>query len=401
LQLSVCHIATLPLCYLPPATCHFNIYLMKIEQIDLYHISQLLVSPFRTSFGVQEQRDCLLLALHSEGLTGWGECVATNDPGYCYETVQTAWHILSDFLIPAVLRQQLAEPADLLPLLVPVRGHPLAKAALDQAVWDVAAQREGISLAQLLARPYAEGPRQRVKVGVSVGIQPGIEATIEVIAGYVAQGYGRIKLKIKPGIDVELARAVRQTFPHLPIMLDANSAYTLADTPTLQAMDDLDLLMIEQPLAHDDIYQHSRLRPLLQTPLCLDESITGLAQAELARDLQACAIINVKPGRVGGWTIARQIHDLGREAGMGLWVGGMLETGVGRAAQLALAALPGFTLPGDISATERYYAPDITAPFYLNREDSTISVPTSPGLGIEIDWQQLTAVTLRRASFRV
>ncbi len=373
---------------------------MKIEKIDLYHISQQLVSPFRTSFGVQEQRDCLILALHSEGLTGWGECVATNDPGYCYETVQTARHILTDFLIPAVLGQQLAKPADLLPLLAPVRGHPLAKAALDQAVWDVAAQREGVSLAQLLARPYAEGPRDRVKVGVSVGIQPSIKATIQVIEGYVAQGYGRIKLKIKPGIDVELAQAVRQAFPDLLLMLDANSAYTLADAPTLQRMDDLDLLMIEQPLAYDDIHQHGQLRPLLQTPLCLDESITSLAQAELARDLQACDIINVKPGRVGGWTVARQIHDLGRKAGLGLWVGGMLETGIGRAGQLALAALPGFTLPGDISATERYYVPDITAPFYLNREDSTISVPADPGLGVEVDWGQLTAVTRHKASFR-
>jgi o-succinylbenzoate synthase len=213
----------------------------------------------------------------------------------------------------------------------------------------------------------------------------------------VAQGYGRIKLKIKPGIDVELARAVRQAFPRSTH--DAGRQFSLhaGRRPTLQALDDLDLLMIEQPLAHDDIYQHSRLRPLLQTPLCLDESITGLAQAELARDLQACAIINVKPGRVGGWTVARQIHDLGREAGLGLWVGGMLETGMGRAAQLALAALPGFTLPGDISATERYYVPDITAPFHLNREDSTISVPTGPGLGVEIDWGQLTAVTQRQA----
>ncbi|MFO7538471.1 MAG: o-succinylbenzoate synthase [Chloroflexota bacterium] len=373
---------------------------MKIERIDLYHISQRLVTPFRTSFGVQEQRDCLILALHSEGLTGWGECVATNDPGYCYETVQTAWHILSDFLIPRLLGQQVIKPADLAPLLAPVRGHPLAKAALDQAVWDVAAQREGVSLAHLLAKPYAEGTRERVKVGVSVGIQPSIEETVRVIERYVEQGYGRIKLKIKPGIDVALAQAVRRTFPQLPLMLDANSAYTLADAPTLQALDDLDLLMIEQPLAHDDIYQHSRLRPLLQTPLCLDESITGLAQAQLACALRACDIINVKPSRVGGWTTARQIHDLGRETGLGLWVGGMLETGIGRAAQLALAALPGFTLPGDISASERYYVPDITAPFHLNREDSSISVPTGPGLGVTVDWAQLTAVTQRKASFR-
>ena len=371
---------------------------MKLERIDLYHISQQLVSPFRTSFGVQEQRDCLILAAHSEGLIGWGECVATNDPGYCYETAVTAWHILTEFLIPRVLGQPLATPADLAPLLAPVRGHPLAKAALDQAVWDLAAQQQGISLAHLLATPYAEGARERVKVGVSVGIQPSIAATLDVIEGYVAQGYGRIKLKIKPGIDVALARSVRQAFPDLPLMLDANSAYTLADAPTLQALDALDLLMIEQPLAYDDIYQHGQLRPLLQTPLCLDESITTLAQAQLAVDLAACDIINVKPGRVGGWTTARQIHDLGQKHGLGLWVGGMLETGIGRAGQLALAALPGFTLPGDISASARYYVPDITPPFTLNAEDSTISVPTKPGLGVEIDWDQLTAVTQRQIS---
>lgn len=369
---------------------------MKIEQIDLLHISLPLVSPFVTSFGAQQQRDCLLVAVHSEGLTGWGECVATNDPGYSYETVQTAWHILNDFLVPALLRAPLPNHEQLPQHLSFVRGHPLAKAALDQALWDLAAQREGISFAQKLAQPYDTPPRTRVKVGVSIGIQPSIGQTLETIAGYLAQGYGRIKLKIKPGHDLAFAQAVRQTFPNILLMLDANSAYHLSHTPTFQAMDDLKLLMIEQPLGHDDIYDHSLLQPQITSPICLDESILTPDHARAALALGACRVINIKPSRVAGWTMAREIHDICRAAHIPVWCGGMLETGIGRAAQLALASLPGFTLPGDISATARYYAEDIATPFYLNPEDSTINVPTAPGLGIEINHARLKAVTLRQ-----
>lgn len=373
---------------------------MKLERIDLYHISMPLVAPFGTSFGVQTERQCLILALHSEGLTAWGECVATNDPGYSYETAVTAWHVLADFLIPAVLGRDVQQPGDVQQWMRGVRGHPLAKATLDQAAWDLIAQRDGVSLAQKLAEPYEQGPRARVPVGVSVGTQPAIAQTLDVVAGYLAQGYGRIKLKIKPGHDLALAQAARRAFPDTPIMLDANSAYTLDDAPLFQAMDDLDLLMIEQPLGYEDIYEHSRLRPQIQTSLCLDESITSLAQARTALALGACDVINVKPSRVGGWTVARQIHDLCVANGIRLWVGGMLETGVGRAAQLALAALPGFTLPGDISATARYYAQDIATPFFLNADDSTITVPTAPGLGVEVDAARLSDVTLRKQSFQ-
>jgi O-succinylbenzoate synthase len=372
---------------------------MKIEAFELYYISQPLIRPFVTSFGPQLDRDCLLLSLHSEGLVGWGECVATNDPGYSYETAKTAWHILSDFLIPAMLGKELQEPQEIQSWLKFVRGHPLAKAALDQAAWDITAQRDGLSLAQKLAAPYDEGPRERVAVGVSIGIQPSIPETLDLIQQHIEKGYRRIKLKIKPGYDVQLARAVRENFPSLSFMLDANSAYSLQDTPTLQALDDFDLLMLEQPLGYDDIYNHSKLRPALKTPLCLDESIVSLDHAQFALEIGACDIINVKPSRVTGWTVARQIHDLGVKAGIGLWVGGMLETGVGRAAQLALASLPGFNLPGDISATERYYNPDIVAPFVLNSEDGTITVPNKPGLGIEIDFERLSHVILRRETF--
>jgi O-succinylbenzoate synthase len=287
----------------------------------------------------------------------------------------------------------------LAPLLSFVRGHPLAKATLDQAVWDVTAKRDGLSFAEKLAQPYPEGARKRVKVGVSIGIQPSIRETLHVIETHLQQGYDRIKLKIKPGHDVELARAACDAFPGVPIMLDANSAYRLGDASVFQAMDVLDLLMLEQPLGYEDIYDHSQLRPQIKTPLCLDESIHSADHARFAIAIGACDIINIKPSRVSGWTEARRIHDLGRSAGLGLWVGGMLETGVGRAAQLALASLPGFTLPGDISATERYYAHDIATPFFLNKEDSTIDVPAGPGLGMELDDERLQAVTLRQATF--
>jgi O-succinylbenzoate synthase len=373
---------------------------MKIERINLYHIRQRLVSPFVTSFGRQEERDCLILALHSEGLTGYGECVANHDPGYSYETTQTAWHILTDFLIPGVLNKELQEPEELQGWLTFVRGHPLAKAALDQAAWDITARRDGLSLAQKLAQPYAEGPRDRVKVGVSIGLQPSIEETLAVIQKHLDEGYRRIKLKIRPGHDLALAQAARREFPDTLIMLDANSAYRLEDASVFQAMDDLDLLMIEQPLAYEDIYDHSQLRPEIRTPLCLDESIHSADHARYALAIGACDIINIKPSRVSGWTEARKVHDLCRAHDIPVWCGGMLETGVGRAAQLALASLPGFTLPGDISATDRYYAHDIATPFHLNQEDSTITVPTGLGLGIEVDMDHLAAVTIRQASFK-
>ncbi len=374
---------------------------MIIEQIDLYHISQQLVSPFVTSFGRQRERQCLILALQADGLTGWGECVANSSPGYSYETTGTAWHILSEFLIPAVLGRDLEEPGQVGRWLNSVRGHPLAKAAIDQAAWDIVAQRDGVSFAQKLTEPYPEGPRKRVKVGVSIGIQPEVSETLAVIERHLDEGYQRIKLKIRPGHDLDLARAARRAFPQTSIMLDANSAFHLEDAPVFQAMDDLDLLMIEQPLGYEDIYDHSRLRPLIKTPLCLDESIHSTNHARYALAIGACDIINIKPARVSGWTEARALHDLCRAHQVPIWCGGMLETGIGRAAQLALASLPGFTLPGDISATERYYAEDIARPdFVLNAEDSTISVPDGPGLGVEVDMNRLRARTLRQDHFR-
>jgi len=375
---------------------------MIIDRIDLYHISQRLVSPFVTSFGSQLERQSLILTIYGEDLSGWGECVANSHPGYSYETAGTAWLVLSEFLIPAMLGKEWQEPEHLQKLFNAFRGHPLAKAALDQAAWDIVAKRDGLSFAQKLAEPYGEGPRERVEVGVSIGIQPSIDDTLVAIREYLDLGYRRIKLKIRPGHDLEVIRAVRAAFPSTPVMLDANSAYQLQDVAVFQAMDELELLMIEQPLHYEDIYYHSLMRPQLETPLCLDESIHSSDHAHYAIEIGACDIINIKPARVGGWTEARRVHDLCRQNNVPVWCGGMLETGIGRAGQLALASLPGFTLPGDISATSRYYTEDIATPdFVLNVDDSTIMVPDRVGLGVEIDSKRLRSATLRQESFHM
>lgn len=373
---------------------------MKIEQIELYHISMPLLHPFETSYGLETHRECILVAAHADGLVGWGEGVASARPDYSYETVGTCWHILSDFLIPGTLNQDWTEMEDLLALTAWVRGHQMAKAALQAAAWDLIAQRDAMSLAAKLAEPYQE-TRERVSVGVSIGIQPLIEDTLARIEWFLGEGYGRIKLKIKPGRDLDLARAARAAFPRVPLMLDANSAYTLADAPLFRSMDDLGLLMIEQPLAHDDIFEHSKLQSQLETPLCLDESVHTPAQAEWALEIDAGRIINIKPGRVGGLWEARQIHDICQAQNIPVWCGGMLETGIGRAANLAAASLPNFTLPGDISATERYWAQDIIEEvFTLNTEDSTITVPAGPGLGVTVSVPRIRKYQLRHELFR-
>ena len=369
---------------------------MNVQQIELFHLSMPLVHPFETSVGLETHRECILVAAHADGLIGWGECAAASRPTYSYETTDTAWHVLQDFLIPAVLGYEWEGMADFVARYTWVRGHPMAKAALQAAAWDLLAQLEGVSLAAKLAEAYPDGPRERVSVGVSIGIQPTIDGTLARIEQFVAQGYGRIKLKIKPGRDLDLARAVRAAFPTISLMLDANSAYTLADVSLFQQMDKLELLMIEQPLAHDDIFEHSKLQPQIQTPICLDESIHTPAQARWALEIDAGRIINIKPGRVGGLWEGRLIHDLCDERDVPVWCGGMLETGVGRAANLALASLPNFILPADISATERYWIEDIVSEsFALNAEDSTIDVPSKPGLGVTVDRARLGRYQLR------
>jgi O-succinylbenzoate synthase len=323
------------------------------------------------------------------GLTGYGECVADATPGYAYETTGTAWHILRDFLVPAILEQPLPEPSDFQAQVAGRRGHPMAKAGLELALWDLKGKVEGRSLREMLG-----GTRAAVDVGVSVGIQASPEDLVQAVSGYLAQGYRRIKIKIKPGRDVADARAVRQAFPGIRLQVDANSAYTLASARALYPLDDLDLLLIEQPLAEDDLWDHSRLQAVLRTPICLDESILSERHARQALEMGACRIINIKPGRVGGLSQAVAIHDLCRTQGVPVWCGGMLETGVGRAANLALASLPGFTLPGDVSASDRYYKRDITQERFTLNPDSTITVPAGPGLGVIVDPEALDRFTL-------
>ncbi|MBN1317808.1 MAG: o-succinylbenzoate synthase [Anaerolineales bacterium] len=374
---------------------------MKIDQIELYHLEMPLAHPFETSFGLEINRQCILVAARADGLVGWGECVAGDRPGYSYETMGTAWHVLSEFLIPDVLGKSWQNMAEFLALSEWVRGHQMAKACLQAAAWDLLAQRDNKSLAAKLAEPYAKGPKQRVEVGVSIGIQSTVQETLTRIQEFLDQGYGRIKLKIKPGRDLDLAQAAREKFPSTPIMLDANSAFTLSDASIFQQMDSLNLLMIEQPLAHDDIYQHSKLQALLKTPICLDESIHAPAQAEWALDIDAGRIINIKPGRVGGMWQGREIHDICRKRNLPVWCGGMLETGVGRAANLAMASLPNFRLHSDISETARYWKKDIIDElFTLNVEDSTITVPSGPGLGVTVNMERVRSYQLRYEAFR-
>jgi O-succinylbenzoate synthase len=323
---------------------------MIIHRIHLHHISLPYVHPFETSFSRELSREAILVAVESDGLLGWGECVAGRGPWYSYETIGTAWHVLVDFLAPALLGQQIDQPSDVVARFSRVRGHAMARASLENALWDLFGRAQGRSLGEMLG-----GVRPAVPVGVSVGIEPTLEELLAQVEGYVAAGYARVKLKIKPGWDVQVVRAVRERWPDLALQVDANSAYTLADAARLAELDPFDLLLIEQPLHHDDMVDHAVLQRQLRTPICLDESIHSPQHARWALDIGACQIINIKVGRVGGFSAALQIHDLCAERGAPVWCGGMLETNVGRAGNLALAALPNFTLPGDISASARYF----------------------------------------------
>ena len=365
---------------------------MRIEQIEICHVALPLVRPFVTSFGREEVRQTLLVAVRSEGLTGWGEAATSSGPWYEYETVETAWHVLGEFLAPAVVGREVESPVDVARLMAPVRGHNIAKMGLEAAVWDLLGQAAGKSVAQLLG-----GSRERVAVGVSIGVQDSIQALLARIDAFWQQGYRRIKIKIRPGWDVEIVRQVRERFPDVPLMVDANSAYTLADADRLAALDEFGLMMIEQPLAYDDLVDHAELQQRLRTPICLDESVPMLAAARAALALGSGRIINIKPGRVGGLTVARAIHDLCLDRGIPVWCGGMLETGVGRAHNVALASLPGFSLPGDISASARYFHQDLVEPPFEINADGTMTVPTAPGLGVVVAEERVATAAQRRA----
>ncbi len=368
---------------------------MHIEQIELRYLQLPLRSHFETSFGRSFRRDTIVVTAWADGVEGWGESPVEDGPWYSYETVETAWHVQRDYLVPMLLGKELKTAAQAFDRMAMVRGHNMAKTGLEEALWDVEARQKGISVARLLG-----GTRPHIESGVSVGIQDTLEELIDKVGDYLAQGYRRVKVKIKPGWDVEVVRALRERWPDVPLMVDANSAYTLADAGHLAALDGFGLMMIEQPLAYDDIYEHSLLQPRLRTPICLDESIHTPAHARAALELGSCRIINIKPGRVGGLAQARRIHDLCRERNAPVWCGGLLEVGIGRAHNVAIASLPGYTLPGDVSASARYFERDVVSPPFRLNPDGTIHVPTGPGIGVEVDRDFLDHVTVRREILR-
>lgn len=369
---------------------------MVVERVELRVIRMRLKEPFETSFGREHDREAILVTVYADGLEGWGEVVASRDFGYSYETIETAWHVLRAFLIPAVLGQDIPDIETVARVGERLRGHPMARAGLEAAFWDLLARQAGLPLAR-----YLGGIRDRVPVGVSIGLQPTDELLLEKIRGYLEEGYQRIKVKIKPGRDVEMIAAIRRVFPEILLMADANSAYRLEDADRLAALDEFHLMMIEQPLHWDDLYEHSLLQARLRTPICLDESIHTARHARAALEMGACRIINIKPGRVGGLLEAKRIHDLCHARGIPVWCGGMLETGIGRAANVALASLPGFTLPGDLSASDRYYHEDLIDPPFVLNPDGTLSVPPGPGLGVHIDRRKVDRATLRMEAFQI
>lgn len=365
---------------------------MRIERVELREIQMSLIAPFETSFGRTERRRIVLLRVRDgDGAEGWGECTAGETPFYNHETTDTAWLILTGFAVPLILNQELAHPSEIAERLTPIRGHQMAKAALETACWDLQAKREGRPLWQLLG-----GERREIPCGVSIGIQPTVEELLERIEQEVAAGYQRVKLKIRPGLDVDRVARVRERFPTVRLMVDANAAYTLQDAPVLEQLDAFNLMMIEQPLAFDDLVDHATLQRRLQTPICLDESILTVRHARQALEIGACRIINIKLGRVGGYTEAKRIHDYCAERRVSVWCGGMLESGIGRAHNVALSTLRGFTLPGDVSASKRYWEHDIIDPAIEVTPQGTISVSTEPGLGYEIDLERIEALTVRR-----
>ncbi|BAS26903.1 o-succinylbenzoate synthase [Limnochorda pilosa] len=363
---------------------------MYCDAICLREVTLPLLRPFESSASRTVRRRFVLVEAMAGGLSGWGECVAQEAPYYTEETVETAWHILRDFLAPAVLNAAEVDPRSLPARFRLVKGHPMAKTALETALWDLTARAEGESL----AGRWGAG-RPTVPSGVSVGMAPGLDALFREIDGYLEQGYRRVKVKVGPGRDVAVVRALRERYGAIPLMVDANGAYGSEDLPVLLEMDGYDLMMIEEPLRGGDLLAYPSLQERLKTPICLDESLRGAADVRRAAELGACRVVNLKPGRVGGPSEALEVEGVCRERGLDLWVGGMLESGVGRALNLILAALPGVTLPGDTSASDRYYARDlVTEPARL-QPDGTVPVPQGPGLGIEVDREYLDRVSGR------
>ncbi len=364
---------------------------MKIEQIRLRQIQMPLVHYFETSFGRTYSRDMVLVEVVADGVSGWGEVTAGENPFYNEEWTEAAWLIVKHYASPRVLGRELASADDVYPLLSHIRGHFMARGGLEAAVWDLQARRNGRPLWQEIGG----GARKEIACGVSIGIQDTVAELLKKVEKELADGYQRIKMKIKPGRDVEDLRAVRQEFPGIKLMADANSAYTLDDIDHLRKLDDFYLMMVEQPLAHDDIIDHSTLQTKLQTPVCLDECIRSAHHAQQAIDMGACRIINIKLGRVGGFAEAKRVHDVCQKANVPVWCGGMLESGIGRAHNVALSTLPNFTLPGDVSASKRYWKRDVIVPAVETTPQGTIQVTDGVGFGYGMDMEFLKSITVR------
>jgi len=364
---------------------------VRIESVELIKARLPYVHFFETSFGRETERQFLLIVVRGGGLAGYGECVAERAPLYSAETADTAWHVLRDFLVPMLFREGAAGPEEFALQARRFRGNSMAKAGLELALWDLRAKETGAPLKALYG-----GTQDEIAAGVSVGIEDTLDDLVRRVEEYVAQGYRRVKIKIKPGWDIEACSAVRRRFPDILLQVDANGAYTLRDAETLRKLDDFNLLLIEQPFPPYDLWDHSRLQPLLHTPLCLDESILSLDTTRAALDMGACRIVNIKVGRVGGAVEARKIHDLCRERGVPVWCGGMLESGIGRAHNLHLASLPGFVLPADLSASRRYYDQDLIDPEIELRAGGRILVPSGPGIGVHPVEERIAKAALRR-----
>jgi len=367
---------------------------VKLERIEVRRLRLPLLHPFETSFGRTTAKEFLLVAASADGVTGYGECVAEVDPYYLPETCDTALHVLRDFLVPLAFARAFDHPREVWPAFARVRGHEMAKAALEMAAWELAARREGRPLHALLG-----GRGGEIAAGVSIGIQPDDTALVDRVAVEAAAGYRRVKIKIKPGRDRASVEAVRAQFPRLPLMADANSAYTLDDVALFEELDRFDLMMVEQPLGWDDVVDHAALQRAIRTPVCLDESIRSADDARHAADLGACRIVNIKPGRVGGFAASLAVHDLCAARGIPVWCGGMLESGIGRLANVHLQTLPGFTLPGDTSASARYFAEDLVDPPVTVSPQGAIAVPERPGIGHDIVWPRVERATIAREVF--
>jgi o-succinylbenzoate synthase len=368
---------------------------MRIDRIEVRRLMMTMREPFETSFGREEKKDFLLVRAISGDVEGWGESGAMNAPLYNEETTVTNAHMLREWLIPALLGKEISHPDEVHALWSFVRGNQMAKAALEGAVWDLWAKQQGISLAKALG-----GEKQQIEVGISIGIEPTIEQLLDKIALRLSQGYRRIKIKIAPGWDVKTVAKVRERFGNIPLMADANSAYRLSDLPLFKEMDEFGLTMIEQPLSYHDIFEHAKLQRELKTPICLDESIHSPEDAVAAIEMGACRVINVKIGRVGGLTPSKRLHDECAARGIPVWCGGMLESGIGRAHNIAITTLPNFVMPGDTAASARYWEQDIIEPEVTVSPDGLITVPDEPGIGFTPVLARIERWTVQTETFK-